>query len=295
MPWQLLMLFQNLLAAIFAINSRQIALKFKRAALPLNLMIYAVISISGVAYALVKGFSSVSPSEFYHFVIFFVFAGACFAITNILSYIVFQYVDAAIATLLATLNVITSVVASTLLIHESLTSRQIFGAVIVLLSMYIILGVHANVYRRNRLWAGLFLSIVASIFFGFAAATEKYLLNHVNLSTYLVFGWGFQFVGVITVSVLLGIRLKADFVLLKKASFWKLALPASVIRMASGLLFIFSLKLSNNLSIISVYSGFKVILAALLGVYILRERAYLFRKFEAALLAMLGIAVMLWK
>jgi drug/metabolite transporter (DMT)-like permease len=295
MPWQLVMVFQNSLAAIFAVNSRYIATNFKRATLPLNLMIYAVIALSGVCYGLLKGVNQISGVQFEHFIGFFILAGLCFAITNILSYVVFQYVDAAVATLLAVCNILASVIFSSIFISEGLTARQLLGALVVLVSMLCIVSIHMTSSKHKRLWIGIGLSISAGVFFGIASTTEKYLLNHVNLPTYLAFGWSFQLAGVIVVSLILGRRIQANYRLLKQVTFWRLALPASFIRMVSGLLFIFSLKLSNNLSIISVFSGLKVLLAALLAAYLLEEREYLRRKYEAALLAIIGIAVMLWQ
>jgi hypothetical protein len=96
MPWQIIILLQNLLAAFFAIYSRNIAKRFNRATMPLNLMMYAFIALSGFSYALIRGLNTISIHSFVHFLPFFIFAGLCFAITNMLSYVVFQYVDAAL-------------------------------------------------------------------------------------------------------------------------------------------------------------------------------------------------------
>jgi drug/metabolite transporter (DMT)-like permease len=295
MPWQLVMLFQNLLSAVFAINSRVIARRFHRATMPLNIIMYALISLSGLVYACSKGLHSIVFSIFIHYLGLFLFAGLCFAVTNMLSYMVFQYVDAAIASLLASFNVVVAVIFSTLLIHESLTIRQLVGGLILLGAMQLILTLKLSKYRHKKLGRAITISILASIFYGLAVATEKYLLNRVNLSTYLTFGWGFQFVGVVVVSLVLGRSTKANFGLLKSKRFWQFALPAGLIRMFAGLLYIFSLKLANNLSLVSALTGLKIILTALLATYFLKEVHFIRRKLEAAFLAAFGIAVMLWK
>ena len=295
MPWQLLILFQNVLAATFAINSRKIALSFPRAALPVNILVYAVTALSGLAYAGLHGFSSVSFASVMTYGGFFFIAGLCFALTNIISFVVFQLVDAAIASLLSTCNIIAAVIVSSIAIHESLRPHQIVGAVIIILSMELVLSLKLSQSKHKKMYQAIGLSLAASLLFGLAVTTEKYLLNRVSLSTYLVYGWGLQFGGVLITALILGKAAKANFELLRNIRFYKVALPASFIRMFSGLLFIYSLKLSNNLSLVSVLSGLKVILAALFGAYFLSERNYLARKYEAAGLAIVGVAVIFWK
>ena len=289
------MIFQNVLAAFFAVNSRLIAKRFKSATIPLNLIIYAVIATSGLTYALAHGISSVHFVLFRQYLGFFLFAGICFAVTNVLSYLVFEYVDAAIASLLSTLNIIAAVVLSTLLLREGLNWHQVIGAAVLLIGMEVILTINLTRYKHKRLLRAVLLSALASLFFALAITTEKYLLNKVNLSTYLFFGWTSQFVGVCALAILFGRAVKANFSLLRQSNFYRFAVPASLVRMYSGLLFIYSLKLSNNLSIISVLSGLKIILAALLAAYLLKERDYLTRKVEAAVLATVGIAIIYWK
>jgi drug/metabolite transporter (DMT)-like permease len=295
MPWQLLMIFQNLLAAVFAIYSRRLALKFKHATIPFNLLTYAVIAASGIIYALLHGVLSIRPQIFVDHIGFFALAGVCFAITNILSYVVFQYVDAAIASLLSTFNIIAAVILATIVLGEGLTPIQIVGGMVLIAGMEVILTINMGRYRHEKLVQAVLLSALAGIFFAFATTIEKHLLNEVPLSTYLVFGWGFQFLGVCAIALLFGRKLKSNFGLLRQAKFYRIALPASLIRMFGGLLFIYSLKLSNNLSIISVLSGLKIILAALLGAYFLKERSYMGRKLEAAGIAMAGIALLYWR
>ena len=289
------MLLHNVLAALFAIQSRQIARRFRDATIPLNIVVYGIIAISGLVYGMIEGLSDVSLGAFTNFAGFFVFAGVCFAAANMLSYVVFQYVDAAVASLLATFNVITTVILATVLINEGLTILQLVGAAVILASMQLVLSIHMSEARHNKLVLAVVLSILASVFCAVAVTTEKYLLDRVNLSTYLVFGWGFQFIGVVLVSLLL-IRVTAakDYLLLGNAKFWRMALPAGMTRMLGGLLFILSLRLADNLSLVSAFSGLKVVLAALLGMYVLKEREFMARKLKAAMMAMIGVAIMLW-
>jgi len=293
--WPLLMLIQNVTTGLFTVNSRVIARKFHHAALPLNVLIYGAIAAAGLVIALTSGASRISSAGFWQFSGLFIIAGVCFAVANTLGYVVLQYVDAAIGSLLATFNIITAVICATLIINEGLTPRQLVGGFVIVSSMYLVLSLRFSEYRHNRLWLGLFISLVASLFYGVATTSEKYLLDHVNLQTYLTFGWGFQFVGMLAVSLALGKTVRADFGLLKSKNFWRWATPACALRITGGFIFITSLKLANNLSIISALTGFRVLLAAIFAAYLLSEREFLARKYEAAILAVCGIAIMLWK
>src|SRR6185503_13337153 len=89
--WPYLMVLQNMLTGLFTVNSRVIAKRFHRAALPLNVMIYAVIAVGGLAIAFISGASDISFSSFEHFSLIFIVAGICFAVANTLGYVVLQY------------------------------------------------------------------------------------------------------------------------------------------------------------------------------------------------------------
>lgn len=295
MLWPVLMVLQNVLIALFVVSSRHIATRFPRAALPLNIVVFGAIGIGGMLIALSQGISTISLESFNRFSLIFILAGLCFAITNTLSYIVLQYVDAAIGTLLATFNIIAAVIFATLVIDEGLGVRQLIGGFVVLLSMYVVLSLRTTDYHQRRIWLGVGLSILACLFYGVATTSEKYLLNHVTLPTYLVFGWGLQFVSMAAVCLAVGKVFKADFSLLKRLTFWRWALPAALLRVGGGILFVVSLRLANNLSIVSVFTGFKVLLTAIFAAYLLGERENLARKYEAAMLAVAGIAIMLWQ
>lgn len=292
MHWPLLMLGHNVLAAIFAVQARHIAKRYAHATLPLNVLIFAVIALGGLMMSAALGWDKVSMSEFTLHAGFFMLAGLCFAITNILHYVVFEYVDAAIASLLSMFNIILTVVASTILIHEGLTMLQLFGAVVILLGIIIVTQLKASKKPHRNIAVSIGISLLAALFFAFAATTEKHLLNNVQLETYLVFGWSLQFVTVLVVTFLMARGKQLD--LLGQVSFWRVAIPAAVVRALGGLFFVLSLILSGNLSKIAVFSGLKVILTAWLAYVILHEKKHMKQKLIAACLATIGAILLMW-
>jgi drug/metabolite transporter (DMT)-like permease len=290
-PWQAVMLLQNIFAAFFALLSRRITGKYPKAHFQVLAAIFLVLYAVGLGYVLMSG-KQIVTANFAPYWWRYVGGGLLFGIWTYFSYMVFTYVDAAIASLLATLNIVAVVISSSLLIHEGLSIRQVLGATILLLAMLVILSAHVSKPVRTQWAKGVGLSLLASSVYGFAIANEKWLLGRVGISTYVAFGFGLQFLPLLILSLLIN---RNEYLNLKKSDFLRSVSLAGLIRGLGGLLFIISLVKANNASLVSVLSGLKVVFTAILAAIILRERKMLGRKLLASLLAVLGIAVMLWK
>jgi drug/metabolite transporter (DMT)-like permease len=291
MSWQVVMLLQNVFAAIFALLSRRLTLKYPKAHFQILTLIFVVLYAVGLGYVAFTG-QHVITALFVPYWWRYIGGGMLFGVWTYFSYRVFSYVDAAIASLLATLNIVAVVITSSLLIHEGLTLRELLGAVVLLAAMLIVLSARVSKLVRTAWGKGIGLSLLASSVYGFAIANEKWLLSRVGIPTYVVFGFGWQLVPLLLFSLIIG---RSQYHNLRKPDFLKSVGLTGLMRGAAGLLFIISLVKSNNASLVSVLSGFKVVLTAIWAAIILHERKLLGRKLVASLLAMLGIAVMLWK
>lgn len=284
------MLLQNSFAAVFAILSRNLILKYKTANFQILAIIFFYLYLFSLCYVLVAH-GSVELSSFAMYAWRFMGGGILFAIWAYLSYRVFGYTDAAIASMLSLLNIIFVIAVATLSIHEGLSLRQCVGAVILLLSLGIIFSARVKRKVQNQWFVAGLLTLCASTAYGFAIANEKWLLGNVSLSSYIVFGFGFQFIPLLVMSTFN----ISGYQYIKQFDFvWKTSL-AGIIRGSAGLLFIISLVKANNASLISVLSGFKVVIATALSVIFLKERTLLSRKLVASLAAVLGVAIMIWK
>lgn len=283
------MLFQNLLAASFALVSRKIAKQIKNAHFQVVAVIFIVILICGWVY----GFAAGGVEFIYlgQYFGWFVIAGIAFGLTNVGTYKVLEYVDAGIATIFSTLNTIAAVLFATILIQEGLSLQEIFGATILLGAIWFIMALNVKKSEKNRWFIGLMLSIFAAICFGFATTIEKYLLNNMPMPTYISLGWSFQALAAISCSLLFNPGVWKKLI---KSKVFKTVIFAGVLRAFGGFLFIASLVLANNLSLISVLSGVKAIFVVFLAAVFLKEKKYFSRKLEGALIAAVGIAIMLW-
>lgn len=289
MPWQLLMLFQNILAASFALVSRSIATRIKNAHFQVVAVIFSVIFVSGWVYGLLSG-----GIDFYYLdkhILLFILAGLSFGLTNVASYKVMEYLDAGVATIFSMLNTVAAVLFSTLLIDEGLTFKQVIGTVVLFSAIYLVLVLKVNKNIKNRWLLGLAVSLFAALCFGIATTIEKYLLNQMPTSTYIPLGWSFQWLAAFMCSILFNFSMWPKLI---KSTIFKKVVTAGFIRASAGFLFIISLTIAGNLSVISVLSGVKTIFVVILAGIFLKERTYFPRKFESAVIATVGIAILLW-
>ncbi len=291
MPWLYVMVLQNTAAAVFALQSRKLATRFKGAHYQVLSIVFGVLYATGLLFVV----TTQQPIAFMPDTIYWgrmLLGGILFGSWAVLSYKVFTYVDAAIASLLSTLNIVAVVIVSTLFLHESLTVRQLFGALLLLASMLVILSRKVSKTKRTQWTNGLLLSLLASSTYGFAIANEKWLLNHIGIGTYAVYGLGLQWLALLVLSLLFGANRYFE---LNNKAFLKEVSIAGLSRGLAGLLFLYTMINANNASLVSVLSGFKVIIAALIAAMFLGETEFMRYKLMAAVVAFLGVAILAWK
>lgn len=290
MSWQVLMLLQNVFASAYALQSRQLARKYKSAHFQILAVTFVIMYLVFICYALinVSSISLITPLQFGGTI---VLTGLYFTVWTVLTFLVYRFVDAAIGTLLTTLNLIAVIVTASILLGESLTLLQGVGAVLLLGSIFIISSAHLSKIKQHNLVVAISLSLIASVFFGLAIANEKYLLDHMGAPTYLIFGVGAQVVPLLLLAFLYKPR---EFRHFKQVKFRKNVIIMGLTRAGAGLLFILSLVLANNASLIGVLSGLKIILTTILAAILLKEVMLMKRKIVASVIAFFGVGILLW-
>jgi drug/metabolite transporter (DMT)-like permease len=284
-----LILLQNIGAAAFAIVSRKAAPRLRHSYFQFTAIVLSVELLAGLLWAMVYG--GVYLADLWRWLPFLAVGGAAFAITNALSFKVFQHVDAAIASLLSTFNIIAAIIISTLVIKEGLTAQTGLGGLMIVAASWVVLSAHVGRQQRHAWTLGLILSVAAALFFGLATVNEKYLLDNMGLSSYLVWGWGFQVLAAFAFSLCMS---REGYGEIMRAKVFKLLGVAGIIRAISGLCFVLALVALDNLAVMSALSGLKIILAAFFGLLFLGEGQFAFRKIGASVLAAVGVAVMFW-
>lgn len=290
LSWPLLMLLQNTFASIYALQSRKLAAKYKKAHFQILAAVFGCVYVVFLVYAFLN-IHQINLSSAMKYSQMIALTGILFTIWTVLTFIIFRYVDAAIGTLLSALNLIAVVIVASVVIHESLTPLQALGAALLIGSIFIVGHMHKTKLKKHNWQLGLTLTIVASIFFGFAIASEKFLLGEIGMPTYAVFGIGAQMLPLLLLALLYR---RSEFRHFRKKAFRRDVALMGFVRGGAGILFVVSLVKADNASLIGVMSGVKIILTTILAAILLKELMFIKRKIVAAVIASIGVGLMVW-
>jgi drug/metabolite transporter (DMT)-like permease len=225
----------------------------------------------------------------------FVIGGLAFALTNVCTYKTLVYFDAAIGSIVATVNAIFAVIGASIFLSEDLSLWQLAGALVLLFAVgYALLATHATRKKavRRSLRLGTTYALLAGLCFAVAAVNEKSLLEQMSIGSYMVYGVG----GQCLLAVLLGVAVQPKRLwLLAKPHVAGWSLLSGALRGFGGACFIVAEVRSNNVGLVSVIANFRLIIVILLGAWLLKEHQHLRQKFGAALASIAGMAIMFWK
>ncbi len=171
---------------------------------------------------------------------------------------------------------------------ESLTVSQWFGAGILLSA--VIVAEHASKVvkskkQKERFVIGVILAITIAILYGFAMVNEKYLLDRIDMPTYLVFGWGLQAISALIIGYKFWNPKISKIKPIQHINVWLTGVLLSI----AGIFFIISVVEVDNVALATVTTSFKVIFTVLLAYVFLNERNKLRIKVFATLLSIVGL------
>lgn len=295
MNWQELILLGTVFNALAMVTLRVLARDKQTASanFVISAGFYVAIYISMLV--LLPWFGAVQPNVLREYWWRFIGGGLAFALTNAFTYMTLVYFDVAVANIAGTVNAIFAVIGSAYFLGEDLSPRQFIGAVILLPAIaYGILATHVSKKKsvKRSVKLGVLYALLAGITYAIAMVNEKSLLGHMSAASYMVFGTGGQLVMMVLSAVVL--QWRQLYLLLKpRVAGWSML--TGVFRGLGGVCVILTEVKSNNLAVAAVISSFRLVVVILLGAWLLKEYQHLKQKFVAATLAMLGLAVMLWK
>ncbi len=278
------------MAAGLAIYTRKMATHYKGAPMQIQAIVMMVMFVFALLFlAVTRDPLYLQLARDYWWL--FILSGFSFVASFGLTHLAYEYVDVAIGTLFSTLNIAAVVLVASLVIGEELTLHQYLGAGVLLLAIWVMLSTHVSKRIHGRWFHALGLSFLAALVFGVGVTTEKYLLDRTGLSTYLLFGWGSELLWALLFALLINRR---KLKLLTLHTFVRDGMISGIFRTGTGFLFILALVHSDNSSLVAVWSGLRVLIAALLGIILLKERHFIKRKLEAGVLACIAIGILLW-
>lgn len=294
MSWQVLMLAHTLLTAASILFLRSLAKQkqMANASFAVNAATYTAQYAVGLLLVLCLG--NVQWNVHREFLVRLAFGGLGFALYNICTYKLLTYLDAATSSILGTFKVLFTIMLAAFFLQEDLHGLQIVGAIVLMTAIIYTLMLAKDTDEKthaNRWIPGVAFAIIGSLIFALANTNEKYLLGYMNISTYLFFGWGWQFL----ISLGLGLTQYKKIKLLKTPKRLTKIMMVALTTALAGYLFILSAVKSDNIALVTVVGNFKLIVVAVLSAWLLKERQKLKEKIIATLTATAGLALIFWK
>lgn len=280
---------QNIFGAFFSIFSRRIAVALPGAQFQIGAIIFTV--MYGLSAPVAFLFGDVYLADLYRLWPQLLIGGVAIALNAATLLLVYRYMDAAMGTLLMTLNMVMSVLAAMLVLGEHMSLQQLIGAGVVFGAVTYALMAHVSKIERQKWTIGLLFALVNAVFFATGAVAEMYLIKHMSISSYIVWGWGWQWLAVVVLSLCFGRR---HFRQALASGTMRLVVGTGLLRIGNGLMFLCSLVVFKSLCLAVILAGLRPLFVAFLGAWFLKERKFLGRKVVASVLAATGIAIMFW-
>lgn len=201
--------------------------------------------------------------------------------SNIFTYKALKYTEASTFTILNASRALWSVSAAIIVLNEAFGLKQIFGTILVVLS--VILASWKG--QKIRFSKGEVFTLVAAFAFGVEFINDAYLLRYFDAFVYLPIAFVVPTIGV------WAIYPKATqpiLAVLKSRTIWKVILLGSLYAISAGTIFL-AYQVGRNAAQIAPINETSTILIVFLAAIFLKERKRLFAKVLAAGISFLGV------
>jgi drug/metabolite transporter (DMT)-like permease len=200
---------------------------------------------------------------------------------NILIFRGLKKVEASEYTVLFSTRAIWSVLAAIVFLHESFSGKQIIGAALIILSVFVVSWKKKS-FRLNE---GEMLTLAAAFFVGFAFINDTYLLNKVDLFFYmpLVFALPAIFAMVVNYK-----RFLKPGNLLTPMETVKVSVLSLLFAISATSTFT-AYEKGHNAAQIAILNQTSTILIVVLGIIFLRERNHLYLKILGGIISLVGV------
>jgi drug/metabolite transporter (DMT)-like permease len=294
--WQVFILLHALFSALQVLQFRAIARdkKARHAGLAVNAISFSTLYVCGLVVLPIIG--GVAVAEFLDIWLLFVTSASLFVFSLYLMYKAFTHLESATASVLGTSSALFTVIIAGVFYGERLSPTQLFGIAIVVPAIYYVLLLARRSHRlidlKDTNWLhGFWYMIAGSFCLSLAHIFEKDILQQASVGTYIAFGWLLQVAAAWALYLLFGRHAHHVF---KQEKTVRSSMQLGAMRAATGFFFILALKISNNVSLVTVVANFRIILVALLAGWFLQERRYYYRKIAAAAVSVVGLSIIFW-
>lgn len=241
-----------------------------------QLIVGALIGIYGLVFADMRFPSNLRPLLFN-----LILAAVLYGLANIFIFKSLKETEASRFIIVFSLRALFTVLASSLLLKEVLTSKQFMGSLLILAGVVVVnLKSSKLAFGKGELFA-----LLAALAFGFANTNDRYALASFNIYPYVALAF---VTPAILVSFVFPGELKYMKLFVKKNILTKVLLLCSIYAI-SALTFFAALQVGKNSSQVASVNLTSVILTVLLSIVFLKEKDKLPQKILGTVLAFIGL------
>jgi drug/metabolite transporter (DMT)-like permease len=288
MTWQIAIVLHGLLSACNFIVSRSLGKSKVDFSYFTNVLAFIAVFVLGLMYVAVTN-GEVNHAAALAAWPYLVGAGLLFSLKTLLVLRLFIYVPASVGSLMTSFNLVVGVLLATVLLNEGLSFFQVIGLLLMVLAIYTIRHTTKTKKQKHMFATGILIAVSSALLLGVANVTEKYLLDRIDVPTYLIYGWGFQLLGALCIAV----AFRSKFQLPTTRSSVIKSFIYAVLVAVSGGFFIYTLVASNNASLTIALSGLKVVFAMILSYVVLKERSNIGTKLISVFLSVGGVYLLM--
>jgi len=291
MSWQITTLIFILTTSARAIQIRRIGLFKKDVSVYLLVASFTCILFVGLVTSLLN-WNNVDHLAAFKAWPFILVGGLMFASVNIVVYKLYRYIPASIMAFTTLLNTLSVVLFATLAGGESLSSRQLYGAFLLFISV-ITGGLLTNKSKKSNNNIGLAIGIIVivALLFGPAIMNEKYLISRIGFNTYLFYGWGLQALSAFLLAIIFKNR-SVNKQKLSKHIHFNVWISGALLGLG-GLAFVTSLSHSGSASTLVLSSTATIGLTVFIAYFVLKEKDHLLAKIFGLILSVFGLLLLL--
>lgn len=220
--------------------------------------------------------------------LFFLLVGSgMFPLIMVMAFRASKDIDAGLYTILNNITPIITIVAASLLIHETLNGRQMVGAAVIISSAFLATLPRLNHHRKNSS-TGLLFALASVSLLGLAIVYERWMLTRVDYGAYLILGWGAQTLWMVAMA-----WPERQYIhLLKTKDNLNKVLGYGLTNAFKGLAFVSALRVSGNASLVGAFSSFMAVLVVISAYFVLKENEYLGIKAASAVVGAGGLIIL---
>lgn len=191
------------------------------------------------------------------------------------------------------LYIVVVVILGWTLLGEKLNSIQIAGGILLLFASYIAISApedSKSQLKKHASKKAIIIALLAALFLGIGLVAEKAALRHMDVGAYFIVGFLTQTLALLIIT--LKDLNKHSLKIIKKADI-KSSSVMGLLSAIVGFSYIASIKLSNNVSLITLLSAFILPLTVVAAYIFLRERENMARLWLATIIGTIGLVIVI--